>query len=105
MWLQRPTDLVDAVVHLVDAGALEVRQPALVDGPFLAALGAGAVVRDDDHHGVVGVTQVLDEGEHPADLLVGVGQEGGEALHEALGQRALALVEAVPGAGPRAGAA
>ena len=38
---------------------------------------------------VVGVTQVIDEGEHPADLLVGVGQEGGEALHEALGERPL----------------
>ena len=30
--------------------------------------------------------EVLNEGEHPADLLVGVRQEGGEALHEALGQ-------------------
>ena len=41
------------------------------------------------------------EGEHPADLLVGVRQEGGEALHEALGQDPLALVEAVPARDPR----
>ena len=89
------------VVHFLEACALEVRHAALVDSPVLAALRTGPIVRDDDHHGVVRVTQLFDEGEHPADLLIGVGQEGGEALHEALSQFALALVERLPGWDPR----
>ena len=102
---ERPADLVDAPVHLVDAGALEVRQPALVDGALLAALGAGAVVGHDDHDRVVGVAQVVDEVEHPADLLVGVGEERGEALHEALGERPLRARRGCPSSGPTAGGA
>ena len=90
---QRPADLVDAAVHLADAGSLEVRQAPLVDGALLAALGAGAVVRDQHDDGVVGVTHVFDEVEHTPELLVGVGEEGGEALHEPLGQCRSPLVE------------
>ena len=97
---QRSADLVDAPVHLLDAGALEVGEPALVDGAVLAALRAGAVVGHHHDDGVVGVTQVVDEVEHPPDLLVGVGEEGGEALHEALGERPLLGVEAVPARDP-----
>ena len=98
---QRPADLVDAPIHLTHAGALEVRQPTLVDGALLATLGAGAIVRDDDHHRVVGVTEVGNEVEHAPDLLVRIGQVGGEALHEAPGERPLPVVEAVPARDPR----
>ena len=98
---ERPADLVDAPVHLVHADALEVREPALVDGALLASLGAGAVVGDHEHHRVVRVAEIVDETQHPADLLVGVGEEGGEALHEPLGELPLALVETVPAGHPR----
>ncbi len=102
---QWPADLVDTPVHLVDARALEVGEPALVDGAVLAALRAGAVVGHHHHDGVVGVAQLVDEVEHPPDLLVGVGEEGGEALHEALGQRPLLGRRGCPSSAPRAGAA
>ena len=39
--------------------------------------------------------------EHPTDLVVGVGQEGGKALHESFGEWPLTFVEAVPCGDPR----
>ena len=98
---ERTADLVDAPVHLVDADAFEVGQSSLVDGALLAALGARTVVGHQDHDCVVAVAEIVDEVEDPADLFVRVGQERGEALHEALRQRALTLVEGVPGRNPR----
>ena len=86
-------DLVDPLMHLLDARELEVRDATFVDGAFLATLGARAVVGHHDHHRVVRLPEVLDEVEHPPDLVVRVGEEGGKALHEALGQLALPLVE------------
>ena len=98
---ERPADLVDAPVHLVHADAFEIGKASFVDGPLLAALRARTVVGHQDHDRVVAGADLVDEVQDAADLLVGVRQERGEALHEALGQRALPLVEVVPGGHPR----
>ena len=98
---ERPTDLVDAAVHLRHPGRVEVREADVVDRPLPAPFRARPVVRHHHDDGVVGVTQVVDEGEQPADLGVGVGQVAGEALHEPLGQLPLPVAQGVPGRDPR----
>ncbi len=90
---ERSSDLVDPSEHLADPGRVEVRKATLVDGAFLSAFRAGAVVRHQDHQGLVGLSQVLNEIEHATDLLVRVREVSGKALHEALRQRSLSLVE------------
>ena len=57
------------------------------------------------HEGVVELAQLVEELEDPADLLVGVGEEAGEALHEAGGDRPLVGVELRPRAAPTAAGA
>jgi hypothetical protein len=79
----RTTQLVDARAELVATGRKAVPQTGVVDGAARAAFGAGAVVRHDDHEGVVPLPELLDEREHAPDLLVGMREEAGEALHEA----------------------
>ena len=86
-------DLVDPSEHLADPSGVEVREATLVDRALLSALRAGAVVRDHDHEGLVRLSQVLNEVEDAADLLVRVREVRGKALHEAFGQRPLSLVE------------
>ena len=93
-------DLVDALGTSRHADELEVREPAFVDRSLLPTLGAGPVVRHDDHDGVVGSPEFVDEVQDPPDLLVGVGEVGGETLHESLGQSPLAGVERLPARHP-----
>jgi len=97
---QRSADLVEAAVHLIDADPFEVGEASLVDRPLLAALRAGTVVGHQDHDRVVAVADIVDEVEDAADLLVRVGQERGEALHEAFRERARTVVERLPGRDP-----
>ena len=98
---ERTTDLVDAPVHLRHAGRVEVGEADVVDRALPPAFGARPVVRHHHDHGVLGVTQVVEEGEKPADLRVGIGQVAGEALHEPLGQLPFPLPQRLPGRDPR----
>jgi hypothetical protein len=98
---RRCPELVDARPQLLGARGVTVPQAPVVDGAVRAALGAGAVVGDQDHQGVVELAALVEEAEQPADLGIGVGQEGGEALHEA-GRHPLVLGrDVVPGRHPR----
>ena len=72
---------------------------SLID-PVGAAFGARPVVGDHDHDRVVQVAGVGEESEHPADLLVGVREEPGEALHEPGRDGPLRPGEGVPGRHP-----
>ena len=71
----RAAQLVDAGTQLPAAGGLAVPDAGVVDRPLLTAFGAGAVVGQGDDEGVLGLSELVDEVEHPADLLVGVGKE------------------------------
>ena len=65
-----------------------------------AALGAGSVVGNQDHERVVALTELVDEREHPADLLIGMREVCGEALHEPRGDLLVGGLEVVPGRNP-----
>ena len=93
---QRATDLIDAVVHLADPCRVEVGEPHVVDGAVRTALRAGAVVRDHQDQGVVELAESAKEVDHPTQLMIGMGEEAGEALHESGGHRPLAIVECLP---------
>ena len=72
----------------------------VVDRSVGPALGAGPVVRHQDDERVVEVAGLLEEVEQPAELGVGVGEEGGEALHEPGRHRAARRRQVVPGRHP-----
>ncbi len=95
-----PTDLVDPSVHLACARRVEVREPGFVDRPLLPTFRARPVVRHDHDHRVVRFPEVVDECQHPSDLLVRVGQIGREALHEPFPEGLLLVIEVLPGGHP-----
>ena len=77
-----PTEVVDVGQLVVDVVGLVTDVVAqLVPRAVRSALGRAPVVGDHDDHRVVGVGAALDLVEHPADVMVGVGQESGEDLH------------------------
>src|SRR5205807_4957127 len=82
---ERTPYLLQAAVHLGDAGRIQVEDTDVVDGAVPSPFGAGAVVRHQDDKRGVELTQLGQEPEEAADLGIGVGQVGGEALHEAAG--------------------
>ena len=89
-------DVVDPSDGLVGSLQDHVEVLHLVHDAELAALLAGAVVRQQDDHGVVELAEPLEVVDEAADLGVGVLQEGGEGLLEAGGQSLLVLGQAVP---------
>ena len=66
--------LLEVVGHVVE-------ELVLVHRAVRSALGAGPVVGDDHDDGVVQLAQVVQEVQHPSDLVVGVLEESGEDLH------------------------
>ncbi len=93
---RRPTQLVDAGDRLRHRAALEVPRSGVVEGAVHPALGRGAVVGQDEHEGVVEPADLGEEVEDPAHVVVGVAQEGCEALHEARRDPLLVGRERVP---------
>ena len=93
-------DLVDPGEHFGRLGRIEVEHPDVVDRALRAAFRTRAVVGDHADDGVVELTTFPQEGEHPADLLVRMGQEASEAFHEAGGDRPVPGAERVPGGHP-----
>ena len=68
----------------------------LVDRPVRAALARGAVVRDEDHEGVLAPAVLLEEAEQAADLVVGMAEEPGVDLGHPAEHRLLVVRERVP---------
>ena len=93
---RRSADLVDAGDGLLDGTAGEVPRARIVDRPVLPALRRRPVVREGEHERVVEPPDLFEEVEHPPDLMVGVAQEGREALHEARRHALLVARERVP---------
>ena len=81
--------LLEVVGHVVE-------ELVLVHRAVRAALGAGAVVRDDHDDGVVQLAQVVQEVQHPSDLVVGVLEEAGEDLHHPGVELALVIRQVGP---------
>ena len=77
------TDLVDRGEALLQRLLGVVEELRLVRRAGRAALGARAVVGDHHHDRVVELTDLLEEVEQPAEVVVGVAQEPGEHLHHA----------------------
>ena len=96
----RAADLVDALERLGDGSVGQVPRSHVVDRPGGATLARGPVVRQDHQQGVVEVAGSRQEVDDPADLLVGVGEHGGEALHVPGVQPLLVAPERVPGRHP-----
>ena len=100
--VQRGTaELVDALAHLRPAGGIAVDHAHVVDRAGDTTFRAGAVVGHEHDHGVVGVAARLEVREETADLVVGVGEEAGEALHEARRDLLVGRFELVPRRHPR----
>ena len=91
-----PADVVDPADGLVGGLHDHVEVLHLVHDAEGPALLAGPVVREQDHDGVLQPAQPVELGQEPADLVVGVLEEGGEGLLEACGQEPLVLGQAVP---------
>ncbi len=93
---RRSADLVDAGDGLRDGAAGEVPRAGVVDRPMLPTLRRGSVVREREHERVVEPPDLLEEVEHAPEVMIGVAQEGREALHEARGDALLVPRERVP---------
>ncbi len=87
--------------QLLGPGGILVDEAHVVDRPERATLGAGAVVGHEHHDGVVGVAGRLEVREDAPDLVVGVLEERGEALHEAGGDGLVPGLEVAPRRHPR----
>ena len=59
--------------------------------------GRAVVAHEVDDQRVLGLAEVLDGVQHPADLGVGVGEEAGVDLHQPRGHRLVAIGVVVPG--------
>jgi hypothetical protein len=81
-----PADVVDAVDRFV--GGLEdpVEELHLVHHPERTALLGRAVVREDDEHGVVELSEAFQPVDQSTDLHIGVIEECSERLLEATGE-------------------
>ena len=93
---RRPAQLADAGPQLLGPGRVDVHQPDVVDRAHRPALGAGPVVRHHHDQGPPQVARLGQEAEDPGQLVVGVGQVGGEALHEPGRHRLVGRVHGVP---------
>ncbi len=91
-----PADVVDPGDGLVGRLDQEVEVLHLVHDSERPALLAGPVVREQDHQGVVQLAELLQPVDQPADLGVGVFEEGGERLLQAGGQPTLVVGQGVP---------
>ena len=79
----RAADLVDALVGLLDGARQRVPDPGVVERTVRAALGRRAVVGQHHDDRVVELAERLEPVDQPTELVVGVGEEPGEALHVA----------------------
>ena len=97
----RAADVVDLVDRLV--GRLEdaVEELHLVHHAERATLLRGPVVGQHDEHRVVELTEVAQTVDEPADLVVGVIEEGRKRLLQATRQPLLVLGKVVPGVDAR----
>ncbi len=95
----RPAQLVELRQVLRQVVRDPVGELVLVDRPVRAALAGRAVVRHDDHQGVVELVGLLQVVQQPADVVVGVGQEARVHLGHPREQALLVGREGVPGAG------
>ncbi len=95
-----PTDVVEVVQLLFERGPQYVPRSGIVVGTTRSALGAGAVVAQHHHQGVVEVVDAVEEVDDATHLLVGVAEHGGEGLHVAGVHALLILAERVPGRHP-----
>ena len=97
---RRRPELVD--VGLQELGGLEVHalveHQQLVERAVRGALGTGPVVPDQvEDQGVLQDLELLQGGDQPAGVMVGVGEEPGEDLHLAGQHRLEVVVDVVPG--------
>ena len=93
-------DLVDASAELLATGRDAVPQARVVDRAQRAAFGGCTVVGHDHDDGVVAFAELLDEAQDASDLLVGVRQERGEALHEPSRDGLVGRIQRIPGGDP-----
>jgi hypothetical protein len=77
----RPAQLVDALEVLLDRLRHVVEEQHLVERPDRSALRARAIVEDEQEQGVVELSDLLQEADHPSELVIGVADEPGEHLH------------------------
>ena len=92
----RPTDVIDGGEVLREVFRNIVEELALVHRSGGTAFGAGSVVGDHHDHGVVVLTDLLQEVDKFSDVVVGVLQEAGEHLHHAGIEALLLGRQAVP---------
>ena len=95
-----PADVVEAADGLVGRLHQEVEELHLVQHAERSALLAGPVVRQQEDQGVVELAERVELVDQPADLVVGVVQEGGEGLLQAGGQPLVGVGHLVPGLDP-----
>ena len=82
-------DIVESRHGCVDVLRHAVKPAHFVEHARRSALLAGAVVRQDDHQGVVQAIHFFQEGEQPPNLRVGVVELRGEGLLKAGGEQPL----------------
>ena len=92
----RPAQLVQLRQALLERFLRVVEELDFVGGAARAALGAGAVVRDDHDQRIVELADALEVVEHAANMMVGVRQETGEDLHHACVELFLLWGECLP---------
>ena len=93
----RAADVIKAGHRLLDGGRDAVVVAHRVDHAHRAAFLAGTVVRHHQEHGVVELTDGLQERRHPADVVIGVIEKSGESLLQAKRQRLLGRTQLGPG--------
>jgi hypothetical protein len=87
------------MAHLLGDGVDDaVEEVVLVDGAAGSALCAGPVVGNPHHDGVVQLSDLLQEVQDPAHLMVGKAGIAGVGLSETAEQPLLVIGEPVPGA-------
>ena len=97
----RAADIIKARHRLLDGGRHAVVVAHRVDHTHRAAFLAGTVVRHHQEHGVVELTDRLQERRDPADVVIGVIKEAGKGLLQAQRERLLRLAQFGPGLDPR----
>src|ERR1700722_7201238 len=86
---ERSSDLVQVLVHLFEAGGIQVGKTHVVDRTLCPTFGTRPVVRHQQDDRVVEVAYVLEKIDDALYLRVGVRQKSGKAFHEPTGDLAL----------------